>query len=215
MTPSDAAKPKALKDENRRLKKLLAEAMLDVAALEDLLGRNRRGPSSAGRWRSVMAERGFSQRRACAPALIDPMTVRRQPVADSPEIRARLRALAGERRRFGYRRLGVLLQREGLTMNEKKPFRLYTEEGLSVRRRRGRMRATGTRAPMAIPLEPGQRWSLDFVSDVLAWGRRFRVLAVVDDFTREALALIVDTPISGVRVVRELDGLRPRMARLP
>jgi putative transposase len=154
-----------------------------------------------------MAERGFSQRRACALALIDPKTVRRQPVADSPEIRARLRELAGERRRFGYRRLGVMLQREGLAMNEKKLFRLYREEGLSVRRRRGRKRATGTRAPMAIPQEPGQRWSLDFVSDVLDWGRRFRVLAVVDDFTREALALVVDTSISGARVARELDGL--------
>jgi putative transposase len=154
-----------------------------------------------------MAERGFSQRRACALALIDPKTVRREPVVDSPQIRARLRELAGERRRFGYRRLGVLLQREGLTMNEKKLFRLYREEGLSVRRRRGRKRATGTRSPMAIPQEPGQRWSLDFVSDVLAWGRRFRVLAVVDDFTREALALVVDTSISGTRVARELDKL--------
>ena len=92
-------------------------------------------------------------------------------------------------------------------MNEKKLFRLYTDEGLSVRRRRGRKRATGTRAPMAIPQGPNQRWSLDFVSDALDWGRRFRVLAVVDDFTREALALVVDTSISGTRVARELDAL--------
>lgn len=154
-----------------------------------------------------MAEHGLSQRRACTLAEVDPKTVRRDPVPDSPEIRARLRSLAGERRRFGYRRLGILLEREGMVMNRKKLFRLYTEEGLSVRRRRGRKRATGTRAPMAIPQGPNQRWSLDFVSDVLSWGRRFRVLAVVDDFTREALALVVDSSIPGGRVVRELEAL--------
>jgi putative transposase len=76
-----------------------------------------------------------------------------------------------------------------------------------VRRRRGRKRATGTRAPMALPQGPNQRWSLDFVSDALSWGRKFRVLAVIDDFTREALALVVDTSIGGRRVVRELDAL--------
>jgi putative transposase len=86
-------------------------------------------------------------------------------------------------------------------------FRLYRDEGLSVRRRRGRKRATGTRAPMAIPQGPNQRWSLDFVADALDWGRRFRVLAVVDNFTREALALVVDISISGARVARELDAL--------
>ena len=155
----------------------------------------------------LMAEHGLSQRRACALAEVGPKTVRRDPVPDSPEIRARLRALAGERRRFGYRRLGILLEREGIVMNRKKLFRLYSDEGLSVRRPRGRKRATGTRAPMAIPQEPNQRWSLDFVSDVLCWGRRFRVLAVVDDFTREALALVVDSSIPGGRVVRELEAL--------
>jgi putative transposase len=98
-------------------------------------------------------------------------------------------------------------------MNEKKLFRLYSEEGLSVRRRRGRKRATGTRAPIAVPQAPNQRWSLDFVSDVLAWGRRFRVLAVADDLTREALALVVDSSLPGGRVVRELDALIARRGR--
>jgi putative transposase len=105
---------------------------------------------------------------------VDPKTVRRGPAADAPEIRQRLRDLAGERRRFGYRRLGILLAREGMTMNPKKLYRLYREEGLSVRRRRGRKRATGTRAPAALPQGPNQRWSLDFVADVLSWGRRWR-----------------------------------------
>ena len=139
--------------------------------------------------------------------------MRRPQNFDAPEVRERLRELAGERRRFGYRRLGVLLAREGIQMNHKKLYRLYREEGLAVRRRRGRKRATGTRAPMAIPQGPNQRWSLDFVADALSWGRRFRVLAVVDDFTREALALVVDTSISGVRVARELDRLIARRGR--
>jgi len=160
-----------------------------------------------------MAAHGFSQRRACRLVDVDPKTVRRVPTADAPEIRQRLRALAGERRRFGYRRLGILLAREGITMNPKKLYRLYREEGLTVRRRRGRKRATGTRAPSTIPQAANQRWSLDFVADVLSWGRRFRVLAIVDDFTREALALVVDSSINGRRVVRELDALIARRGR--
>ena len=122
-------------------------------------------------------------------------------------MRERLRSLAGERRRFGYRRLGILLEREGVSLNKKKLFRLYREEGLAVRRWRGRKRATGMRTPMAVPDGPNQRWSLDFVADALSWGRRFRMLCIVDDFTREALALVVDTSIGGGRMARELDAL--------
>ena len=160
-----------------------------------------------------MAAHGFSQRRACRLVDVDPKTVRRVPRADALEIRQRLRDLAGARRRFGYRRLGILLAREGVTMNHKKLYRLYCAEGLTVRRRRGRKRATGMRAPIAIPQEPNQRWSLDFAADVLSWGRRFRVLAIVDDFTREALALVVDSSIGGERVVRALDALIARRGR--
>jgi putative transposase len=122
------------------------------------------------------------------------------------EFRERLRRLAAERRRFGYRRLHILLRREGIELNHKKLFRIYREERLTVRRG-GRKRARGTRAPITLPQGPDQRWSLDFVSDVLADGRRFRVLVVVDDFTRECLALVVDTSISGHRVARELDAI--------
>jgi putative transposase len=116
-----------------------------------------------------------------------------------------LRELAAVWRRFGYRWLGYLLAREGLKPNHKKLLRLYHEEGLKVRRHGGRKRALGTRAPMALSQGPNQRWSLDFVSDALGCGRRFCILCVVDDFTRECLALVPDTLLSGARVARELD----------
>jgi len=99
--------------------------------------------------------------------------------------------------------LHVLLRREGFIVNHKRLFRIYREERLMVRRRRGRKRAFGTRAPMA----PNDRWSLDFVADQFTDGRRLRVLVVVDDCTGECLALIADTSISGTRVARELDRL--------
>ncbi len=116
-----------------------------------------------------------------------------------------MKAIAKERRRFGYRRLHVMVERQGWHVNHKKFRRIYREEKLQVRRRGGRKRALGTRRPMVVPDGPNQRWSLDFVSDALTDGRRFRILAVVDDFTRENLALVADTSLSGLRVTRELD----------
>jgi putative transposase len=121
-----------------------------------------------------------------------------------------MREIANERRRFGYRRLAILPRREGKCINLKKVYRLYREERLTVRKRGGRKRALGTRAPMAIPQEPNHRWSLDFVSDALACGRRFRMLNVIDDYSRECLACIVDTSLSGRRVVRELNAIAER-----
>ncbi len=153
-----------------------------------------------------MKEKRYSQRRACALAGIDPRVYRREPKrAEDKALRVRLRELSGERRRFGYRRLHILLKREGWTVNWKKLYRIYREEGLTVRKRGGRKRALGTRAPMAIPQGPNQRWSLDFMSDTLSEGRRFRILNVIDDFSRECLASVVDTSLSGQRVARELD----------
>jgi len=98
-------------------------------------------------------------------------------------------------------------------MNHKKLRRIYAEERLQVRRRGGRKRALGTRAPMVLPQGPNQRWSLDFVSDQLTDGRRFRILAVVDDYTRECLCLVADTSLSGLRVARELDAIIARRGR--
>ncbi len=154
-----------------------------------------------------MSVHDISQARACRLVGVDPKTVRRTSVPDCPEIRQRMREIAAERRRFGYRRIGLMLAREGITMNHKKLRRLYREEGLAVKRRRGRKRAMGTRKPLPVPDGPGERWSLDFLSDVFGPGRRFRILAVIDDVTKECLALVADTSISGARVARELDAV--------
>ncbi|GGE68273.1 hypothetical protein GCM10011317_26920 [Niveispirillum cyanobacteriorum] len=103
-------------------------------------------------------------------------------------MRGRLRELASERRRFGSRRLGYLLTQEGMAVNHKKLLRIYREEGLAVRRRRGRKRALGTRAPMTLPQAPNQCWGLNFVSDAFSDVGRFRILAGVGDFSRGCLA---------------------------
>jgi putative transposase len=145
-----------------------------------------------------MEGHGLSQRRACRLVGIGHSTLRYERRRASDEaVRKRLRELAAQRRRFGYRRLGWLLAREGQVMNHKKVYRLYREERLMVRRRGGRKRALGSRTPMMVPAGLNQRWSLDFVSDTLADGRRFRVLCVLDDFSRECLAAVVDTSLSG------------------
>ena len=149
-----------------------------------------------------------SERRACQTLGVDRSTVRyRSRRPDDCAVRLRIRELAQARRRFGYRRLHFLLKREGLAMNQKRFRRLYREEGLQVRKRGGRKRALGLRAPLALPSRPNERWSLDFVSDTLTDGRRFRALAIVDDCTRECLALVADTSLSGARVARELDAI--------
>jgi putative transposase len=155
----------------------------------------------------TMRDHDISQRRACRLVGVDPKTVRRERLPDHPEIREEMKEIAGIRRRFGYRRIGVLLERKGMHMNHKKLYRLYSEEGLSVKRRRGRKRARGSRAPMPQATAPNQRWSLDFLSDTFGASRRFRILAVNDDYCRENLCLAADTSISGDRVARELDAL--------
>ena len=134
--------------------------------------------------------------------------------APDTELRGRLRELANERRRFGYRRLFVLLRREGEPSGINRIYRLYREEGLTVRKRKARRKAVGTRAPILVEARPNARWSLDFVHDQFANGQRFRVLNVVDDVTRECLAAIPDTSISGrVAIVARTNGAPMATAR--
>lgn len=157
---------------------------------------------------------GMSERRACATIAVDRSSVRyRSTRPDDAALRARLRELADQRRRFGYRRLHVLLRQEGHALNRKKTQRLYREEGLAVRRRKSRRRIAVARTPIPKPEGANSRWSLDFVHDQLAWGRRFRVLNIIDDVTKECLAAVADTSLSGKRVVRELEALIARRGR--
>lgn len=155
-----------------------------------------------------------SERRACTVLGVDRSSMRYRSVRpDDSDLRKAMKAVADERRRFGYRRVHVMLERQGWHVNQKKIRRLYREEKLQVKRRGGRKRALGTRRPMLVPGRPNERWSLDFVSDAFTDGRRFRVLAIVDDFSRECLGLVANTSLSGIRVTRELSAIIARRGR--
>jgi transposase InsO family protein len=156
----------------------------------------------------------MSERRACAVIAADRKMIRyrsRRPAETA--LRERLRSLANERRRFGYRRLFILLRREGELSGINRIYRLYREEGLGVRRRKGRKRAIGVRAPILVEARRNARWSLDFVHDQMANGRRFRILNITDDVTHECLGAIPDTSISGRRVARELTAVIERRGK--
>ncbi len=156
----------------------------------------------------------FSQRRACRLVQGHRATIRyhARPAAQDG-VRERLRALAAERPRFGYRRLAVLLRRELGAVNHKRVYRLYRQEGLAVRRRQRKRIARAARPVSAAPQRAGEQWAMDFTQDVLANGRAFRTLNIVDLCTRECLAIEVDTSLPGARVARVLDRLCERHGR--
>jgi putative transposase len=154
-------------------------------------------------WREQMK---LSERRACGLIGLDGSTHRYQRRADrNGALRQRLRELAEQRRRFGYRRLHVLLCREGQAVNKKRVQRLYRQEGLSLRGRRRKKRRAGLRVVLPRPFAANQRWSMAFMSDALADGRRFRLLNVVDDWTRECLAIAVGRSLTGRNVIVVLE----------
>lgn len=150
----------------------------------------------------------LSERRACKLSSLDRSSFRYQPKPDkNTELRVRLRELAEQRRKFGSPRLLVLLHREGHLVNHKRIERLYREEGLSLRSKKRKKRISHLRVILDRPEQANQHWSMDFVSDSLWNGRRFRVLTIVDDLTRECPALEVDHSLPGLRVTRVLDRL--------
>jgi putative transposase len=158
-----------------------------------------------------------SERRACRIAGVPRSSCRyRSVAADQTALRLRLRDLAATRVRYGYRRLHILLRREGWRVNHKRVYRLYREEGLGIRVKRRKKLASATRvlpppATRVLPppaTQPFERWSLDFLSDSLADGRRFRVLTIVDNVSRVSPAIAVGTSLTGERVVTLLDRLR-------
>ena len=150
-----------------------------------------------------------SERRACRLAGVARSSYRyRSVVADQAALRLRLRDLAATRVRYGYRRLHILLRREGWRVNHKRVYRLYREEGLGIRVKRRKKLASAPRVLPPPATQPLERWSLDFLSDSLVDGRRFRVLTIVDTVSRVSPAIAVGTSLTGERVVTLLDRLR-------
>lgn len=153
----------------------------------------------------VQAELKMSQRQTCRALGVSRASMRYQSVRPVPtELLARLKELASQRPRWGYRQLHRMLRRDGELVNHKRVYRLYRAEGLSVRTKRRKRMAAAPRLALAAPTRPNERWSMDFVSDVTESGRRFRIFTLVDDFTRRCVALVVDTSLSGARLAREL-----------
>jgi putative transposase len=155
----------------------------------------------------MQAHTGISERRACQLIGLSRTVLRYQPRTrtQNTELQAKLVELAQERRRFGYRRLHILLKRQGVQANHKRVYRLYRAAGLMVKRRRRRQGVAVERERLSLPAAPNQVWSMDFVFDALSSGRRIKCLTVVDDFTKESVGIVVDHGISGVRVTRALD----------
>jgi putative transposase len=150
----------------------------------------------------------LSERRACGLVGITRWINRYQSRRDpQQELRQRLRELAGNRLRYGYRRRTVMLRREGWQVNTKRVFRLYREENLGVRTARRKKRSSHVRVALPQPTRPNQRWSMDFVSDRLADGRWFRILTVVDQYTRECLCAYADRSQTGEKVVLQMKRL--------
>jgi putative transposase len=151
-----------------------------------------------------------SLRRACRLVGLSTATWRyeRRGRVDNATLLERLQAHAAVRARYGYRRLHTLVAREGIVANHKRVHRVYREAGLQVRRRRRKRLTRADRVPLPAPSGRGERWSMDFMADTLADGRAFRTLNIVDDFSRECVAIEVDRSLPGARVVRVLEQLR-------
>lgn len=162
----------------------------------------------------IRATHNLSERRACGLIGIDRTSNRyRSKRANDLALKERMLAHAVENPRYGYRRLYFLLKRDGFIVNHKRVYRLYRLEGLMVKRRKRKRVATTSRRVFETLSRPNQRWSMDFTLDSLGNGRRFRTLNVVDDFTRECLAIEVDFSLPGIRVVRVLSELLARRGK--
>jgi len=171
-------------------------------------------PAAKRKAASVMiTEFRRSQRRACSLNDLRRSTCRyRTRRLGDEELRQKLREIALQRPSFGYRRLGYFLRKQGVRLNHKRLFRLYRAEGLGLPRKRARKRLWQRPRPLLPATRPNERWSIDFVADQMGSGRRFRIFTIMDDYTREWPMTIIDTSISGTRVVRALEELASRHA---
>ncbi|MGN6263104.1 MAG: IS3 family transposase [Ralstonia sp.] len=216
MTVSEAQRLKELEQENNKLKRLLAIDAGQRGAEGPAVSKVASPQAKREAVRTLMTERAMGVTRACglvgiSRSLFHYESCRR---VDDETLTGRMMAIAGQKRRYGYRRIHVLLQREGWLANHKRIWCLYSKVGLSARKRRRKRIASVERKPLPMPTGPNQSWSMDFVSDGLAYGRRFRCLNVVDDCTREYVAIEVDTSLPGLRVKQVLERLK-EMRGLP
>ncbi|WP_163710967.1 IS3 family transposase [Mycobacterium bourgelatii] len=213
MKASDAKRLKELEAENARLKKLVANQALDIDMLKEIFVGKLLTPNRKRSAAAMLRERfGVSERRACAVVGIHRSTMRLQPPPISDEeaqLRAWLRAFSTQRPRWGWRRAAIAARRAGWKVNNKRIRRLWREEGLRVPQRRRKKRLTGIGAQVGAmcPIRPNAIWAMDFQFDTTADGRTLKMLNVIDEFTRQALAIEVDRAINADGVVDVLDRL--------
>ena len=192
------AELRQLRDENSKLKRLVADLSLDRHILQEIVTKSSEARQLA-QWTQRSSQ--VSERRAARLLELDRATLRYRSYKDRQEgLRHRLRELAANRVRYGYRRLTVLLQRECWKVNAKRIYRIYSEKGLTARTPERKNLASRTRVPLPAAVRPNQRWSMDFMAARLHDNRLFRILTVIDQYTRECVALIADQRMNGGKV---------------
>ncbi|WP_088828050.1 IS3 family transposase [Marinobacter sp. es.048] len=208
--PSELKRLKQLEEENHRLKKLVADLSLDKAMLQDVVGKKALRPPRKRQLVADLQKRyGVSERQACAVLQFSRASNRYQSVArDSSALSMRIREITLTRLHYGYRRVHVQLQREGWRDNHKRVYRLYRDQGLSLRLKRPkRNKAAKNRQPLQQANHPNHIWGMDFVSDALFDGRRLRLLTIIDLFTRECLGIVVGQSLKGHDVQEALTAI--------
>nr|WP_255779373.1 IS3 family transposase [Mycetohabitans sp. B5] len=206
--PSELRRLKQLEEENTKLKRLVAELSLDKCMLQDVLFKKALKPSRLRELTTDLMQRfGVSQRQACRVLKLSRSVYSYQSIArDSSAIALRIKQITQTRVHYGYRRVHVMLRREGWRDNHKRVYRLYREQGLSLRHKRPRRnKAARLRQPKQLVTAINEIWSMDFVADALFDGRRLRTLTIVDNYTRECLAIEVGATLRGEDVVAALD----------
>nr|WP_233231572.1 IS3 family transposase [Tichowtungia aerotolerans] len=206
---SEVRELRMLRDENRKLKQLVADLSLDKHILQEVIGKKALKPARKRELAEGACDAyGLSGRRACGLFELSRTTFfyKAKP-RDDEALRLRIKELAAKRVRFGYRRIHVLLRREGWEINHKRVYRVYMEENLAVRTKPRKKLANRPRVPLEQAAGPNEQWSMDFVMDRTEDGRHFRILTVVDNFSRECLALYADRSITGEKVASCLNGV--------
>ncbi|MCG1026185.1 MULTISPECIES: IS3 family transposase [Dehalobacter] len=207
---SELKRLRALEEENNKLKRIVADQALDIQALKYVIGKKVLKPEVKRRIVNDMRKSfGLSINRSCKLCRISRTSYRyiSRRTDDGPIIE-KLTELAQKKRRYGCRRLHEILRREGLVVNHKKTERLYRKAGLSLRIKKRKKLSGALRLSLPTPSRSNQIWAMDFVSESLASGRRFRCLNIIDLYTRECIRIVVDSSINGARVAKTLDMLK-------